>query len=279
MLYREFQASAWGSAGSSAPGNDRIWRDGRVSCPVARTVVVDDQPLFRQGARDLMERSGTFQVVGEAGSGLEGITLASSLVPDLVLLEFRLRDMDGAQVLRRLRESGLPTRVAVVTASSDPGDLHSALRAGADAYLLKNTDPPRLLAQLQQVVAGRVVLGDGLGESLARSIRENRSCEAMERAGLTEREKAILQRIAGGCSNRRIASDLAIAEATVKVHVKHLLKKLNLHSRVEAALWCLNHGARRGLSAIAPAGGSTQRPKAIEPAQRRMPEDQDGSEG
>jgi two-component system, NarL family, nitrate/nitrite response regulator NarL len=279
MLYREFQASAWGSAGSSAPSNDRIRRDEPGYGPIARTLVVDDQPLFRQGARDLMERSGTFQVVGEAGSGLDGIQLASSLVPDLVLLELRLRDMDGAQVLRRLRESGLPTRIAVVTASSDPGDLHSALRAGADAYLLKNTEPPRLLAQLQQVVAGRVVLGDGLGEALARSIRENRSCEAIERAGLTEREKAILQRIAGGCSNRRIAEDLAIAEATVKVHVKHLLKKLHLHSRVEAALWCLNQRAHGGLSANPLPGGPAKRTEAIEPAQRRMPEDQDGREG
>ena len=211
----------------------------------ARAVVVDDHPLFRRAARDLMERGGGFRVVGEAGSGREGLELAFALQPDLVLLDVRLGDMDGIGALRRLREAGVGFRVAVITASRDPADLQAALRAGADGYLLKNAEPHALLAQLRRVVAGQLVLAEGLGESLARSIRDDCSCGAMDLVGLTTRERQILECIAAGHSNLKIATELQITDATVKVHVKHLLKKLGLHSRVEAALWCLGQ-RRRG---------------------------------
>jgi two-component system, NarL family, nitrate/nitrite response regulator NarL len=211
----------------------------------ARAVVVDDHPLFRRAARDLMERGGGFCVVGEAGSGRAGLELAASLRPDLVLLDVRLGDMDGIDALRRLRETGIESRVAIISDSRDPADLQVALRAGADGYLLKSTEPQALLAQLRRVAAGQMVLADGLAESLARSIRDDRACEAMELARLTVRERQILECIAAGHSNRKIAAELQISDATVKVHVKHLLKKLGVHSRVEAALWCLGQRRRR----------------------------------
>jgi two-component system, NarL family, nitrate/nitrite response regulator NarL len=221
------------------------WSD--AGSPV-RAVVVDDHPLFRSGARDLMERSGAFQVVAEAGSGREGLELTLSLRPDLLLLDVRLGDMDGHEALRRLRAAGSDVRVAIITASRDPEDLRSALRAGADGYLLKSVEPHALLAQLRRVADGQLVLAEGLGECLARSIRDDRGSEALARAGLTERERQILEFIAEGHGNQRIAEDLDIAEATVKVHVKRLLKKLGLHSRVEAALWCVNQARRVGSS-------------------------------
>lgn len=223
--------------------------------PVVRTVLVDDHPLFRQGVRDLTEASGAFRVVGEAGSGREGISLAQSLRPDLVLLDLRLGDMDGTHVLYRLREAQVDARIAMITASRDPKDMQSALRAGADAYLLKDSEPAALLEQLRKVVAGHLVLGEGLGESLARSLRPDHPCQALERAGLTLREREIVQCLADGCSNLEIASRLDIAESTVKVHVKHLLHKLGLHSRVEAALWCLKQRGAGG----APESGSDGR--------------------
>lgn len=218
----------------------------RAPQAVVRTVLVDDHPLFRQGARDLMEASGTFRVVGEAGSGREGISLARSLEPELVLLDLRLGDMDGTHVLYRMREAQVDARIAMITASRDPEDMQSALRAGADAYLLKDAEPAALLQQLRNVVAGHLVLGEGLGESLARSLRPDHPCQALERAGLTLREREILQCLADGCSNLGIARRLDIAESTVKVHVKHLLQKLGLHSRVEAALWCLKQQGSGG---------------------------------
>jgi two-component system nitrate/nitrite response regulator NarL len=211
----------------------------------ARAVVVDDHPLFRRAARDLMERGGGFLVVGEAGSGRAGLELAASLQPDLVLLDVRLGDMDGIDALRRLRETGVASRVAVISDSRVPADLQAALRAGADGYLLKSAEPQALLAQLRRVAAGQMVLADGLAESLARSIRDDRGCEAVALAGLTVRERQILECIAAGHRNLKIAAELQISDATVKVHVKHLLKKLGVHSRVEAALWCLDQ-RRRG---------------------------------
>jgi two-component system nitrate/nitrite response regulator NarL len=212
---------------------------------VTRTVVVDRHPLFRRAVCDLIESSGAFKVIAETGSGREAVDLALELAPGLLLLDLPLGDMDGIHALRHLRESRVDTRVAIITASRDPAALQSALRAGADGYLMKNSEPVSLLKQLHRVVEGHLVLGDGLGESLAVSLRADQTCEVLERAGLTAREREILQCIAAGCSNARIAVDLGIAEGTVKVHVKHLLRKLGLRSRVEAAVWCINGGRHR----------------------------------
>ena len=229
----------------NAPG--RPWRIPDPSpnnVAVTRTVVVDNHPLFRRAVCDLIEGSGAYRVVADAGTGREAVDLALALAPGLLLLDLRLGDMDGIHALRSLREARVDTRVAIITASRDTADLQSALRAGADGYLLKDAEPTSLLKQLRRVTEGQLVLGDGLGESLARSLRADQACQAVEQAGLTGREREILQRIAAGCSNARIAEELGIAESTVKVHVKHLLRKLGLHSRVEAAVWCLNGGRR-----------------------------------
>jgi len=241
------QIISWNQApGLARLASSRPCADGVAQARMlAKTVVVDDHPLFRRAARDLMERGGGFRVVGEAGSGREGLKLAFALQPDLVLLDVRLGDMDGIDALRRLREAGAGFRVAVITASRDPADLQGALRAGADGYLLKSAEPQALLAQLRRVVAGQLVLAEGLGESLARSIRDDCRCGAVDLIGLTTRERQILECIAAGHSNLKIADELQITDATVKVHVKHLLKKLGLHSRVEAALWCLDQRRRR----------------------------------
>jgi two-component system, NarL family, nitrate/nitrite response regulator NarL len=225
----------------SWPLPDRL----RENPAVTRALVVDPHPLFRWAIRDLIESTGAFRVIAQTSSGRDAVESALALNPDLVLLDLRLRDMDGIQALRYLREARVDTRVAFITASRDSTDLQSALRAGADGYLTKDTEPASLLQQLHRVVEGRLVLGDRLGESLAMSIRADHTPEALERAGLTAREREILQRLADGCSNARIAILLQIAESTVKVHVKHLLHKLGLHSRVEAAMWCLNGGRRR----------------------------------
>ncbi len=230
----------------NAPGQAcRLSDRSPTNMAMTRAVVVDNHPLFRRAVCDLIESSGAFRVVADTGSGREAVDLAISLGPGLLLLDLRLGDMDGIETLRHLRETLIDTRVAIITASRDPADLQSALRAGADGYLMKDAEPASLLNQLHRVIEGHLVLGDGLGESLAISLRADHACEALERAGLTAREREILQRIADGCSNARIADDLQIAESTVKVHVKHLLRKLGLRSRVEAALWCLNGGRRR----------------------------------
>ncbi|AGA31983.1 Nitrate/nitrite response regulator protein [Thioalkalivibrio nitratireducens DSM 14787] len=198
-------------------------------------LVIDDHPLFRRGARHLMDIDGGFEVVGEASSGREGLDLALSLRPDLVLLDLNMSDMDGTETLGALREAGIDARVVMLTVSDEEEDLVAALRAGADGYLLKHTEPEDLLRQLRQVLSGRLILTDELTERLAEAMR--RQPAPGERVVLTRREQEVLDQIAAGLSNKQIARELGLSEGTVKVHVKHLLKKLGMHSRLEAALW------------------------------------------
>jgi two-component system, NarL family, nitrate/nitrite response regulator NarL len=204
-----------------------------------RVLVVDDHPLFRRGVRQLMAIEGGFEVVGEASSGREGIELALRLHPDLILLDLNMEDMDGTETLRALRAAGCTARVAMLTVSDQEQDLVAALRAGADGYLLKDTEPEDLLLQLQQIVGGRLILTEGLSEHLVRAMRRQDEPSAAGQPRFTPREREVLGLIAEGLNNKQIARRLDLSEGTVKVHVKHLLKKLGLRSRLEAALWAV----------------------------------------
>ena len=205
----------------------------------ARVVIIDDHPLFRKGARQLLEPGTGFEVVGEASSGQEGLRLVEQLKPGLILLDLNMAEMDGLETLRRLRHADPQAIVVMLTVSDHEGDLLAALRAGASGYLLKDMEPEDLLAQLRQVLDGHLVLSEGLAEMLARAVRQERAATPLEQAGLTEREMEILKHISDGLSNKHIARRLDITEGTVKVHVKNLLRKLNLRSRVEAAVWAV----------------------------------------
>jgi two-component system, NarL family, nitrate/nitrite response regulator NarL len=209
-----------------------------------RLLVIDDHPLFRRGVRQLVDIEGGFEVVGEASSGPEGIALAEQLQPDLVLLDLNMEGMDGNETLHALRAVGCTARVAMLTVSDQEDDLVNALRAGADGYLLKDTEPEELLRQLRQIVDGRLVLTEGLTEHLARAMRRQDEPAAAGQPRLTPREREVLDLIASGLNNKLIAKELDLSEGTVKVHVKHLLKKLGLRSRLEAALWAVEQQQR-----------------------------------
>jgi len=206
-------------------------------------IAIDDHPLFRKGVADLLELEPQLEMVGEAASGEEGIALAKQLTPDLILLDLNMKGMDGVETLKRIKESGLEARVIMLTVSDNEDDVVTALRAGADGYLLKDMEPEDTLEYLRQGASGKLVISERLTELLAHALRTEGSHPTdAEQAGLTEREYEILQLIAKGLSNKMIARKLDITEGTVKVHVKHLLKKLNLRSRVEAAVWAVNEG-------------------------------------
>ena len=207
-------------------------------------LVIDDHPLFRKAVLQLVKLAGSFEVVGEASNGHDGIELAQALHPDMILLDLNMREMNGIEVLKVIKSWGLDTRVVMLTVSDDAADLVAALRAGADGYLLKEMEPEDLLAKLREAAAGQVTLTERLTRLLAHSLREDNKPRDPDQAGLTEQERRILELIAQGKSNKLIARDLDIAEGTVKVHVKHLLRKLNLRSRVEAAVWVVEkkHG-------------------------------------
>ncbi len=213
---------------------------------VQSIVVIDDHPLLRKGLQQLADLSPAIQIIGEANSGEQGLALVEELRPDLVLLDLNMPGMDGLKTLQVLKQLEPAPKVAILTVSDAPEDIMAALRGGADAYLLKDIDPEELLNKLHELAEGRLVMSPHTAECLALALRaENQRAQESGAEELTEREREILIHISSGESNKIIARKLNIAEATVKVHVKHLLKKLGLKSRVEAAVWAVTHNDKR----------------------------------
>ena len=200
-------------------------------------LIVDDHPLFRKGVIQLIQAAPEFRFVGEAASGRHGIQLAHSLHPDMILLDLNMKDMNGVEVLKEIKDAELDSRVIMLTMSDHAEDLMAALQAGADGYLLKDMEPEDLMQQLGEAARGKITISERLTQLLMTSLREKNRPTSLTEAGLTEQESRILEHLIAGKSNKLIARDMGIAEGTVKVHVKHLLKKLNLRSRVEAAVW------------------------------------------
>ena len=207
-----------------------------------RILLVDDHPLMRRGMRDLLAMEDDLQPVGEAGTGEEALRLVDELDPDLILLDLNMPGMDGLETLQRLREAKVDARIILFTVSDDQSHVLEALRQGADGYLLKDMDPEQLVEQVRAAANGKLALTPELTLILAQAIRERPSNASQNaNASLTKREKDVLRLIAKGLSNKMIARKLGITEGTVKVHVKNLLHKLGLRSRVEAAVWAMEH--------------------------------------
>ncbi|RMJ04314.1 Nitrate/nitrite response regulator protein NarL [Marinobacter litoralis] len=214
----------------------------------ASILLIDDHPLLRRGIKQLIELEPDMNVAGEANSGAEGIELALKLEPDLILMDLNMPEMDGIEALRKLREHNISSRIIMFTVSDQEDDVVAALRAGADGYLLKDMEPEDMIAQLHQAAVGKLVISDRLTTLLAEALRSNKPQKSSrpDYDSLTPREKDILKLIAEGLSNKMIGRKLDISDGTVKVHVKHLLKKLNLRSRVEVAVWAVEEGLHRG---------------------------------
>ena len=152
--------------------------------------------------------------------------------------------LGGIETLKAIKDAGLDCRVVILTVSDSADDLVAAIRAGADGYLLKDMEPEDLLAAIDDTLNGRTVIGERLNGLLARAIRTEATSKQRDSATLTEREREILRALAQGLSNKLVARSLDISEATVKVHVKNLLKKLGFRSRLEAAVWAVGRGTR-----------------------------------
>ncbi|MUL50908.1 two-component system response regulator NarL [Pseudomonas aeruginosa] len=215
-----------------------------------RLLLVDDHPMMRKGVAQLLELEDDLSVVGEAGSGEEALRLAAELDPDMILLDLNMKGMNGLDTLRALREAGVDARIVVFTVSDDKGDVVftvsddkgdvvNVLRAGADGYLLKDMEPERLLEHIRQAATGQMTLSPQLTQILAQALRGDDRSKSLDE--LTERERQILRQIAHGYSNKMIARKLDITEGTVKVHVKRVLHKLGMRSRVEAAVWAVEN--------------------------------------
>ena len=210
-----------------------------MTTEAASIMLVDDHPLLRKGLKQLIAMEDDMKVVAEASSGLDALKLAEEYDPDLIVLDLNMQGMDGIQTLKRLRDKGVSSRIIILTVSDADNDVVAAITNGADGYLLKDMEPELLLEQIHRAVTGKMVLSEAITEILATALRQPKSVNS-PLSSLTNREYEILSLIAQGMSNKMIARELDISDGTVKVHVKHLLKKLGLRSRVEAAVWMVN---------------------------------------
>ncbi|WP_241666707.1 two-component system response regulator NarL [Stutzerimonas nosocomialis] len=202
--------------------------------------------MMRRGLRDLLDLEDDLETVGEAGNGEDAIRLAAELEPDLILLDLNMPGMDGLETARRLRDAEVDAFIVMFTVSDEQSHVLEALRNGADGYLLKDMDADQLVEQIRAAATGKMALDPELTQVLAEAIRVRpKPSGQVQFASLTKREKEVLRLIAKGQSNKMIARKLGITEGTVKVHVKNLLHKLGLRSRVEAAVWILENQPTR----------------------------------
>ncbi len=207
-----------------------------------KVLIIDDHRLFREGLQSLLQRR-NIDVVAAVGDGNEGLKLAKELSPDVILLDMRMPIIDGISVLIQLRKYELTMPIVILTTSSNEQDLLDALKNGASGYLLKDMEPDALVTALRDINGGKTVVATHLTSVLVRFIQGDTT--TTEKQGpfseLTPRESEILKLIADGQGNKLIARNLGISDGTVKLHVKAVLRKLELHSRVEAAVMYIEH--------------------------------------
>jgi two-component system nitrate/nitrite response regulator NarL len=214
---------------------------------VIRILLVDDHTLFRRGLLALLAREPTFSVVGEAGDAGEAQRRAAELQPDVVLLDNHMPGVRGIDAIGGIHEAAPAACIIVLTVSEDEDDLTRALTAGAAGYLLKTVESDVLVESIRRLLDGEAVVSPEMTHKLVSALRAARTAPGAAIAGqrdesLSPREREILREIASGSSNKVIARKLDIAETTVKVHVQHILRKLNLSSRVQAAVFAVERG-------------------------------------
>lgn len=213
-----------------------------------RVLLVDDHVLFRSGVKALLQRHDDFEVLDEAGDGLEGIKRARSLQPDVILLDLHMPGISGLEAVKVITEEIPGARVLMLTVSEDAQDLMEALRAGASGYLLKNIEMDALLDAIRRAAEGDSVVSPQMTAKLIQGVREQpgAASQVVERDKFSPRERDILNCLAQGESNKEIARALDLAESTVKIHVQNIFKKLNMSSRVQVALYAVENGYGQG---------------------------------
>ena len=226
---------------------------------MTRIVLIDDDVMFRKGTKSCILNMPNFELVGDL-SVADGLDLARILYPDLVVIDPFPNGRKGLEALRRIKASNPNTSCIVLTTARSERDLLDALSAGADGYLLKDIQPDELYSNLIRASAGIVVLQDYLTEllrnALVRRVAKNNPMDAL----LTVREQEILECLEHGLNNKTIARNLNISDSTVKVHIKNLLRKLNVTSRLEAAVWRQNRKPQCEFSGYCPFGADDHVP-------------------
>jgi DNA-binding NarL/FixJ family response regulator len=208
-----------------------------------RVLIADDQAVFRRGLQVVLETEDGIEVVAEAEDGEDAISKAAELAPDVVLMDVRMPRVNGIEAARRIRDLLPSTRILMLTISDEEDDLFEAIKAGANGYLLKEISVEEVGGAIQSVVQGQSLISPSMASklltefsSLARQAAERESLPAPV---LTARELEVLKLVARGMSNKDVADELYISENTVKNHVRNILEKLHLHSRMEAVMYAV----------------------------------------
>jgi DNA-binding NarL/FixJ family response regulator len=209
-----------------------------LAADTIRILIVDDHAVVREGLRHFLALQEGFEIVGEAGDGVEAVDAALSLRPDVVLMDLAMPRRDGVEAMRELR-AGVPgARVIVLTSFLEDDRLLPALQAGAAGYLLKNVEPEELARAIRAAARGETLIDPAVAARLVETL----SGRDEQPPALTAREQEVLRLIARGYANKRIAAELGIAEKTVKTHVSHVLGKLSVADRTQAALYATRLG-------------------------------------
>jgi len=204
-----------------------------------RVLIVDDHAVVREGLRTFLDLQDGIDVVGEAADGDEALVEAERLRPDVVLIDLVMPRVDGVQTMRELRRRSPRTRAVVLTSFLDDERLLQAMRAGAAGYLLKNAEPRELARAVRAAAAGEALIDPAVAARLVATLEQGPETRADR---LTPREREVLALVGRGYANKRIAAELGIAEKTVKTHVSHVLAKLGVSDRTQAALYAVREG-------------------------------------
>jgi NarL family two-component system response regulator LiaR len=212
-----------------------------------RVALADDHAVVRQGLRTFLELQDDVEVVGEAADGAEAVELVARTEPDVVLLDLVMPRLDGIEAIKQIRARCPATRILVLTSFADDRTVLPAVRAGAAGYLLKDVQPPELVAAIRTVHSGEALLAPAVATMLVEQLaaEDGANGAAGERAAgpqLTPRELEVLAQLARGRANKAIALELGVSERTVKTHVSNILAKLGFTDRTQAAVYAVEHG-------------------------------------
>jgi two-component system NarL family response regulator len=227
---------------SDSPGSSAAAQDASPRTEPIRTMIVDDHALFRRGLEMVLEGEPDIDLVGQASDGAEAVEKAAESLPDIVLMDIRMPRSNGIEACRAMKEAAPSAKIVILTISDEEEDLFEAIRAGASGYLLKDIPLDEVADTVRAVHGGQSLINPSMAgklliefAALARRDEEERAQE-VPAPRLTEREMQVLKLVARGMNNRDIAKELFISENTVKNHVRNILEKLQIHSRMEAVM-------------------------------------------
>ena len=206
-----------------------------------RILIVDDHDIVREGQRALIETELGMELVGEAKNGIEAVELAERLQPDVILMDLHMPKKDGVEAITEIKGENPESRILVLTSFNEDENVYAAIKAGAMGYLLKDSSPQKILKSIRKIYQGETSIGPRIAQKLMREIQRTTDCPPTEEP-LTTREMEVIKLIAKGLSNQEIAEKLVISERTARTHITHILGKLHLANRTQAAIYALREG-------------------------------------